>query len=134
MIPMEPRQKKKKKLTTVYLGIGASFALFVCISYIIDYSSGINIAKNSWHFLRSMITLFPAAFILIGSLRGGKTSRSQVRLAGVFLGNPAFLHRNGSDDSGTPSRSFVVEKGREASVGNCIRERFHDLSYTYGYF
>jgi uncharacterized membrane protein YraQ (UPF0718 family) len=50
----------------VYLGIGVLFAIFVCVSYIADYSPGIQIARNSGHFLRSMIMLFPAAFILIG--------------------------------------------------------------------
>lgn len=56
----------KKPRTAIYLGIGAAFGIFVLVSYLTQFGSGIEIAGNSWHFLRSMITLFPAAFILIG--------------------------------------------------------------------
>lgn len=58
--------KNKKVLTRAYLGTGGLFAVFVAISYITDYSAGIQIAQNSWNFLRSMLLFFPAAFILIG--------------------------------------------------------------------
>lgn len=60
------KQQRKRATTRAYLGIGVVFAIFVAVSYIINYTVGIEIGKNSWHFLRSMLLLFPAAFILIG--------------------------------------------------------------------
>jgi len=59
-------KEKKKNFTRAYIGIAGLFAVFVAVSYIADYPSGIQIAENSWQFLRSMLLLFPAAFILIG--------------------------------------------------------------------
>jgi len=63
--PVKPQPKKKAR-TRIYLGIAAAFGIFVAISFLTRFGSGIEIAENSWHFLKSMILLFPAAFILIG--------------------------------------------------------------------
>ena len=59
-------KSQRKTHTKAYIGVAVAFIVFVIVSYLIDFSSGIRIAENSWRFLKSMVTLFPAAFILIG--------------------------------------------------------------------
>jgi len=41
-------------------------ANFIILSYIADFATGKEVAQNLWHFIFSMIKIFPCAFILIG--------------------------------------------------------------------
>jgi uncharacterized membrane protein YraQ (UPF0718 family) len=50
----------------INLSIFAAFAVFVGVSFLVDFQPGIQVAGNSKEFLWSMIRVFPGAFMLIG--------------------------------------------------------------------
>ena len=55
----------KRKDTVNYVLAGA-FAVLIALSYVFGYRPGMDLGRNSWEFTRTMILMFPAAFILIG--------------------------------------------------------------------
>ena len=42
------------------------FAVLIAVSYLFGYRPGMELGRNSWEFTRTMILMFPGAFILIG--------------------------------------------------------------------
>ena len=66
MTNLQSSPQSRVSRRTLYIVTALLFAIFVGLSFILDFSPGISIGENSWHFLRSMLMLFPGAFILIG--------------------------------------------------------------------
>ena len=55
-----------KRKVIINLSIIAAFAVFIGVSFLVDFQPGIDVGGNSTEFLWSMIRLFPGAFLLIG--------------------------------------------------------------------
>jgi uncharacterized membrane protein YraQ (UPF0718 family) len=48
------------------LAVAGAFAAVVAASYVFGYRPGMELGRNSWAFTKTMILMFPGAFILIG--------------------------------------------------------------------
>lgn len=55
--------KQKDFINFVLAGV---FAVLIGASYVFGYRPGMELGRNSWEFTRTMILMFPGAFILIG--------------------------------------------------------------------
>ena len=55
-----------KRSSVVNLSLTGAFVLLVVASYIFRYQPGMDLGQGSWKFTRTMILMFPGAFILIG--------------------------------------------------------------------
>ena len=56
-------KKRKDRLYLILFGI---FLLFIFASLLIDFEPGEKIGLNLWIFIKDMMIIFPAAFILVG--------------------------------------------------------------------
>ena len=50
----------------VKIALILTYIIFVSVSYLTDFNAGMQIGMNFYDFLRSMITVLPCAFIIIG--------------------------------------------------------------------
>ena len=56
----------QKRKTAVHLALAAVYGLFIGFSFLWDFEAGKAIGREGWRFFSSMLSLFPAAFLLIG--------------------------------------------------------------------
>ena len=59
-------QQKRKKKMRIQLILLAMYAIIIGCSFLWNFEIGKSIGREGWRFFKSLLTLFPAAFILIG--------------------------------------------------------------------